>query len=236
MVLDIQEGQSSPSFALNARFASGVLLPDIPDLSISGPSHRLPLASRSMISLVLLVASIAVSQSAVVHLGDSDFDSVVDGSKDVLVEFFAPWCGHCKNLAPEYKILGDTFDSESDGVVIADVDATVHTGLAQRFGVQGFPTLKFFKKGSTDPIPYDGGRDAAGLTRWMNENTGLNKKVKVPQTAVTVLDDENFDLHVDGSKGVLVEFYAPWVTLYLLNYSLLDVFLVRSLQSFSSYL
>lgn len=169
-----------------------------------------------MLHLALFLGIIAVSRSAVLHLGDSDFDSIVDGSKDVLVEFFAPWCGHCKSLAPEYKILGETFDAEIDGVVIADVDATVHTELAQRFSVQGFPTLKFFKKGSTDPVPYDGPRDAAGLTQWMNENTGLNKKVKLPPTSVTVLDDGNFDDIVDGSKGVLVEFYAPWVIPYFL--------------------
>jgi protein disulfide-isomerase A6 len=53
--------------------------------------------------------------SKVVTLKDSTFDTVVmDGSKDVLVEFYAPWCGHCKNLAPIWESLAKTFANEND--------------------------------------------------------------------------------------------------------------------------
>jgi hypothetical protein len=74
--------------------------------------------------------------------------------------------------------------------------------------------LKWFTKGSTEPIDYDGPRDAIGIARWINEKTGLKKYPKIAPSAVTVLTDENFDTIVDGSKGVLVEFYAPWVCIY----------------------
>lgn len=72
----------------------------------------------------------------VVHLTDSNFDSIVDGSKHVMVEFFAPWCGHCKTLAPEYKILGSVYEA-GDDVIIADVDATENPAVAKKFAVQG---------------------------------------------------------------------------------------------------
>ena len=61
-----------------------------------------------------------------------------------------PGCGHCKRLAPAYEEVGKAYDN-SDDVVIAKVDCDAEKSLAQRFGVSGYPTLKFFPKGSTEP-------------------------------------------------------------------------------------
>lgn len=63
---------------------------------------------------------------------------------------FLPGCGHCKRLAPAYEEVGKAYDN-SDDVVIAKVDCDAERSLAQRFGVSGYPTLKFFPKGSTEP-------------------------------------------------------------------------------------
>ena len=59
-------------------------------------------------------------------------------------------CGHCKRLAPAYEEVGMAFDN-SDEVIIAKVDCDAEKALGKRFGVSGFPTLKFFPKGSTEP-------------------------------------------------------------------------------------
>ena len=59
-------------------------------------------------------------------------------------------CGHCKRLAPAYEEVGKAFDNV-DSVLIAKVDADSERDLGSRFGVRGFPTLKFFPKGSTEP-------------------------------------------------------------------------------------
>ena len=95
----------------------------------------------------------------VVVLNDSNFTSIVDGSNNVLVEFYAPWCGHCKNLAPEWKIAGETF-LPTDDIVIAAVDATDASATASKYEVKGYPTIKYFPKGSKEPEEYDGGRTA----------------------------------------------------------------------------
>jgi len=162
---------------------------------------------------ILLIVSVLIGlslSSNVVDLTPENFDQVVDGSKGALVEFFAPWCGHCKHLAPEYELVADAFVKQTD-VVIAKVDADAHKDLGNRFDVHGYPTLMYFPKGSTTPLPYEGGRTAEDLVNYVNERAGSNARLKKEATAVTVLDDSNFDrIVLDETKDVLVEFYAPW--------------------------
>eukprot|EP00003_Mantamonas_plastica_P000210 TRINITY_DN101_c0_g1_i3.p1 TRINITY_DN101_c0_g1~~TRINITY_DN101_c0_g1_i3.p1 ORF type:complete len:323 (+),score=103.19 TRINITY_DN101_c0_g1_i3:40-1008(+) len=160
--------------------------------------------------LVATFASVPTVDAAVIDLTPDNFDDVVDGSKGTLVEFFAPWCGHCKKLAPEYEILGDAFEKIED-VAIAKVDADAHRDLGSRFGVSGFPTLKWFPKGSKDPKDYTGGRSADELVKWVNAEAGTYARIKKAPTAVNVLTPDTFDdVVMDASKDVLVEFYAPW--------------------------
>jgi len=163
-----------------------------------------------MLSVVLLLVLGVVVNGKVVDLTPSNFDQYVDGSKHTLVEFFAPWCGHCKNLAPHYEELGTLFEKEKD-VLIAKVDADAHKDLGGRFGVSGFPTLKWFPKGSTTPEDFTGGRDAEAMTTWINSKIGSSVRVMKPASAVKSLTASSFDKVVmDKSKDVLVEFFAPW--------------------------
>jgi len=95
----------------------------------------------------------------------SNFDQVAfDKSKDVLVEFYAPWCGHCKQLAPIYDELGEKY-KDSDSVVIAKMDATVNE--IEHTKIQSFPTLKLYKKDDNKVIEYNGERTLAGLTKFL---------------------------------------------------------------------
>jgi len=151
-----------------------------------------------------------VANAKVIDLTPDNFDSVVDGSKGAFVEFFAPWCGHCKSLAPEYEIVGEAFDKESS-VVIAKVDADAHRDLGSRFDVHGFPTLKWFPKGSKTPEAYEGGRTADDIISFVNGKAGTRAKVSKPPSVVVDLTSSNFDaIALDSTKDVLVEFYAPW--------------------------
>lgn len=84
-------------------------------------------------------------EEGVLVLTDANFDEVLAKNDYLLVEFYAPWCGHCKSLAPEYVKAAERLRNNEPSYNIAKVDATANDELAQRFGIKGFPTLFFFK-------------------------------------------------------------------------------------------
>ena len=86
----------------------------------------------------------ATAGSGVVPLTKANFSSVTANPDALwLVEFYAPWCGHCKRLAP---ILDEIAD-EVEGVRIGKVDATVETALRDRYSVKGYPTVFMMQHG-----------------------------------------------------------------------------------------
>lgn len=99
-------------------------------------------------------------------LVSTNFDDVaMDKDKDVLVEFYAPWCGHCKQLAPIYDQLGEKYADRAD-VVIAKIDAT--TNELEHTKVNSFPTIKLYKKGTNQVIEYNGERTLDGLSQFLD--------------------------------------------------------------------
>ncbi|KAI2652675.1 Protein disulfide-isomerase A3 [Labeo rohita] len=83
-----------------------------------------------------------------VVVADTFEEIVNDPEKDVLIEFYAPWCGHCKKLEPKYTELGERLYSDPN-IVIAKMDATAND-IPQGYDVQGFPTIYFAAAGRKD--------------------------------------------------------------------------------------
>lgn len=96
----------------------------------------------------------------------------------MLVEFYAPWCGHCKKLAPEYSAAAYELRHKTHPVKLAKgnvthqpvdlaVDCTVETDVQSKFGIKGYPTLKVFRKGQASD--YGGPRDKQGIIDYMEK-------------------------------------------------------------------
>lgn len=117
-----------------------------------------------------------VLPSNVVELDSLNFDKVVmDDKKDVLVEFYADWCGYCKRLAPTYETLGKVFKNEPN-VEIVKINADVFADIGRLHEVASFPTIKFFPKDDKDkPELYEGDRSLESLIEYINKKSGTQR-------------------------------------------------------------
>jgi len=134
-----------------------------------------------------------VAASDVLDLHKDDFQSTVAPEDLMLVEFFAPWCGHCKALAPHYEEAATILKNQS--IKIAKVDCTAETELCASYGVQGYPTLKVFRKG--EPSEYQGTRKTDGIVSYM-------KKQALP--AVSKVSSDNHIAFQGEDKIVIIAY------------------------------
>ncbi|GAC76767.1 thioredoxin/protein disulfide isomerase [Moesziomyces antarcticus T-34] len=163
------------------------------------------------LALLVLVAT-ALAGNVLDLTATKDFNQHIGKSQGVLVKYYAPWCGHCKSLAPIYEKVADAFAHQKETVLIAKVDADKNKELGQKAGIRGFPTLKWYPAGSTEAEEFNSGRDLDSIAKLVTEKSGKKSTVKPPPPpAAEQLTNRNFDkIVMDENKDVLVEFYAPW--------------------------
>jgi protein disulfide isomerase len=102
-------------------------------------------------------------------VGKNFKQAVLDSDDDVFVKFYAPWCGHCKKLAPIWEELATEF-KDVKGLIIGKFDATANE--VDGVEVRGYPTLKFYHKGNKNaPVDYDGGRELENFKEWIKEHS-----------------------------------------------------------------
>ncbi|XAR62670.1 hypothetical protein NMG60_11017516 [Bertholletia excelsa] len=116
----------------------------------------------------------------VLELNDSNFDAAISSFDYVFVDFYAPWCGHCKRLSPELDKAASILAGLQEPIAIAKVNADKFTGLANKYEIDGFPTLKIFMHGV--PTDYNGPRKAELIVQYL-------KKFVAPD--VTILSSDS---------------------------------------------
>ncbi|XP_044407137.1 protein disulfide isomerase-like 1-4 isoform X1 [Triticum aestivum] len=112
----------------------------------------------------------AADEAHVLLLTAANFTAVLAARRHVMVEFYAPWCGHCRALAPHYAAAAAALAEQGVDVALAKVDATEEHDLAQAHDVQGYPTLLFFIDGV--PRDYSGERTKDAIVAWISKKLG----------------------------------------------------------------
>jgi protein disulfide isomerase family A protein 3 len=150
----------------------------------------------SFLVAVALLATIGFAEvgeepiGEVIVLNDNNFDKVIAQHELLLVEFYAPWCGHCKALEPKYteaaKLLAQ--DDATKNVRIAKLDADGEKKSGGRFGISGFPTIKLFRNGEVAE-DFDGERTAEGIVAFMKKKAAepANTEITSPDTLKTLI-------------------------------------------------
>lgn len=118
--------------------------------------------------------------SAVLNVDSKSYDRLIAQSNYTsIVEFYAPWCGHCQNLKPAYEKAAKSLDGLAK-VAAVNCDDDSNKGLCGQFGIQGFPTLKIVRPGKKAGKPavedYQGARTASGIVEAVQDK--INNHVK----------------------------------------------------------
>lgn len=138
------------------------------------------LSVSSILSSSWVAADEFVRDGKVLELDESNFDKAISTFDYIFVDFYAPWCGHCKHLAPQLDKAASALFESKDSIVIAKVNADKYTRLASKYEIDGFPTLKIFMHGI--PTEYRGPRQANLIVQYL-------KKFVAPD--VSVLDSDS---------------------------------------------
>ncbi|XP_062382831.1 protein disulfide-isomerase A2, partial [Sardina pilchardus] len=134
----------------------------------------------------------------VLHI--NNFERALRENKYLLVEFYAPWCGHCKQLEPVYAQAASELKSSSSEARLAKVDATEEKELAEEFGVGSFPTLKLITEGRrANATDFSGKRTAQGIIQWLNRRMG--------PSATSLTTTEGAQEFIDANNVTIVGFF-----------------------------
>jgi len=139
-----------------------------------------------LLALVASFGSLVLAEDTV-ELTDSSFDGELEEIDTALVMFYAPWCGHCKRLKPEFEKAASVLKANDPPITLAKVDCTEGgQDTCGRFSVSGYPTIKIFRNGELSQ-DYSGPREAAGIIKYMKAQVGDASKECKTEAELTAL-------------------------------------------------
>lgn len=184
----------------------------------------LNLLSSSLLATAALAAEVEHNSPDVATLTAANFKESLADKEFSVVKFYAPWCGHCKNMAGDWIAAGTAF-KDTENVLVGNVDCTQEQELCKEHGVRGYPTLKAYKKGEhyNDSVP----RKVGQIIELINKEAGTDVPAPKPPPAPVKSQDPFPDTYVAGKnhkvvnsnfkqiveesgKHVFLKVYAPW--------------------------
>lgn len=164
------------------------------------------MSKKIFVTLCLFGLLIAASahgfeeEEGVLVLKDDNFDHAVAEIPYLLVKFYAPWCGHCKALAPEYEKAAKSLRETMPNVRLAKVDATTEKKIAEKVNIEGYPTLKFYI--NQNPITFNGDRTEEGIIQWIKKKTGpASNLIETAEALDKILSDNELVVVYFGSDA-----------------------------------
>ncbi|KAJ7391853.1 Protein disulfide-isomerase A5 [Desmophyllum pertusum] len=149
-------------------------------------------------------------------LTNETWDSFMKEHSSVLLMMFAPWCGYCKSMKPDYFKAAEILSEEHPSAALAAIDCTRFKPLCKQIEIKGFPTVKYFKNGEFEK-EYEGDRSVEDLVTFMKTVSGFDNipdekeasKETEPE-GLKILTAATFDSFLSKTGHVIVMFYAPW--------------------------
>jgi len=178
---------------------------------------------KSSLLNIIILYSILIPYSlsyqedeGVLVLTDSNLKSAIKEFDYILVEFYAPWCGHCKSLAPEYSAAAKELKAQDSEIRLAKIDGTENRSSTGTYQVNGYPTLYYFVKGV--PIKYGGSRKKDGIIEWVKKRRSPASKELLNIRSV----EEFISINISNKELTVVLFGNKGIDSYLTNAGLTE--------------
>ncbi|WMV29497.1 hypothetical protein MTR67_022882 [Solanum verrucosum] len=146
-----------------------------------------------VLAALLAVTAFAAENEVVWTLDHTNYSEIISQHKMIVVQFYAPWCGYCEQLAPKYEEAASVLNNHDPAVILAKMDTTIpeNAELARNYTINGVPSIKIFRNGGKTVHDYKGTRETEGIIAYLKKHGGpASLEIKTKEDAATFIDEK----------------------------------------------
>ncbi len=160
----------------------------------------------SLFSLVLSRKKLFQREETVIVLNDNNFNKTINKFENILVLFYASWCGHCKKFLPTYVKISQKLYEEKPRINLAKIEMSSNNEIKNIFNISSFPTIKFFQKGK--PYDYNGERDEDSMINWMKKKIDSSiRNLTSHYDISTFRDNHDISVMYFGDSNEIINYF-----------------------------